>query len=308
MFGGKSGYLSDYVSQEFEWVDSEKGSEEMKKNAEEFVGTIGFGDYKCEDDEPEAGLYMEGVPNEVMAVRGIPEAYYKDDRCETVWIYRFSLEGEKDSEVGLFDVRFIECDESKNLMNTNSYIDVYVNDAGVLGCEMVNPLEVVKVEETSNIISPKDVKDIIYENISDKNAWNIPVDDVGKTLMLTKWRLINFPIRSKEYNNEYTYIPAYILYHEINSDDSFVSNTEQLRNEPFMLINALDGSIIKVQEELSDFPSGYTRGNEGYEALLNGRWKRDEGVSFESFYNMNYDELVNDMYYQFLHSATNASH
>ena len=197
------------------------------------------------------------------------------------------------------------------MMNSNSYIDVYVTDAGVLGCKMVNPMDVKKIEVAESIISPKDVKDIITENIDNRDAWNIPVNDERKSLMLTKWRLINFPIKSKEDKNEYTYVPAYILYHEINPDEHMITNADQLRNEPFILINALDGSIIKVQKELTVYPEGYKRGNEGYTALIAGRWKRDEGMNFgSSFFDFEYDdkmaEEINIKYKELLNSATDA--
>ena len=310
MFDGKAGYISDYVSQEFDWV-TPYGSEEMQKKGEEFVESIGYGDYKYDGAGPRAGAYVEGVINGAMEVRGLPEAYLPENRSDSVAIYRFTLGGERDNYVGLFDVRYIECDESKDMMNSNSYIDVYVTDAGVLGCKMVNPMDVKKIEVAESIISPKDVKDIITENIDNRDAWNIPVNDERKSLMLTKWRLINFPIKSKEDKNEYTYVPAYILYHEINPDEHMITNADQLRNEPFILINALDGSIIKVQKELTVYPEGYKRGNEGYTALIAGRWKRDEGMNFgSSFFDFEYDdkmaEEINIKYKELLNSATDA--
>ncbi|MBQ2053963.1 MAG: hypothetical protein II492_03140, partial [Eubacterium sp.] len=57
-----------------------------------------------------------------------------------------------------------------------------------------------------------------------------------------------------------------------------------LQSAPFMLINAVDGSFINVNENLSDYPAGYKRGNEGYEAYITHVWKRFEGMNEEDYY------------------------
>ena len=47
---------------------------------------------------------------------------------------------------------------------------------------------------------------------------------------------------------------------------------------PCMIINALDGSFIKVEGNLTDPFKGYARGNEGYDNLMNGTWENHKSV------------------------------
>ena len=44
---------------------------------------------------------------------------------------------------------------------------------------------------------------------------------------------------------------------------------------PFLIINAIDGSIIKVEDQLTDYPSGWNNGNVGYKNYENEQWKRN---------------------------------
>jgi hypothetical protein len=308
-FDGKVGFLQDSSSaQYYSWIENDIEQEErMLESAKEFVETIGYGDYKYNGEEPKLGMYVEGVMGTAMLKRGFPECCYKTDKGESVYLFEFTLGGEAGNDIGGFDVRFVECDKSKDLMNTNSVIRVFMSEKGVLACTMVNPLEVKKIDVANSIISPGDAKDIIKDNINNEAAWNKPVINDRKSLMLTKFRLISFPLKSKEDKYEYTYVPAYILYHEINPSDMVISNADELRNEPFILINALDGSIIKVQEELTDYPKGYQNGNVGYEALLAGKWKRVEGTGYSySFYNLDSTDKIVDGFDEYYRGTFNS--
>ena len=49
-------------------------------------------------------------------------------------------------------------------------------------------------------------------------------------------------------DNEYTYVPCYMFW-----------NVSSEFNSPFMLINAIDGSIVKIEDNLAGYPAGWLK-------------------------------------------------
>ena len=119
-----------------------------------------------------------------------------------------------------------------------------------------------------------------------EEAWNITSDSVTKMPEIDTLQLIYFPIRSSVDESEYTFVPAYIAFDSVVGSGTIDSTSASmaLQSAPFMLINAVDGSFIDVNENLSDYPAGYKRGNEGYGAYLSHSWKRFEGMNEEDYY------------------------
>ena len=119
-----------------------------------------------------------------------------------------------------------------------------------------------------------------------EEAWNITSDSVTKMPEIDTLQLIYFPIRSSVDESEYTFVPAYIAFDSVVGSGTIDSTSASmaLQSAPFMLINAVDGSFIDVNENLSDYPAGYKRGNEGYEEYITHVWKRFEGMNEEDYY------------------------
>ncbi|MBQ8950645.1 MAG: hypothetical protein IJ065_05695 [Eubacterium sp.] len=246
--------------------------ENLLGEAEEFVKTIGFGDYLFSGDEPTRYYHMHGYDTNFYVYRGLPAVLQSQaSEGEMGYVFTFVPGGGKDRVIEQGDIWFELYTEDHNTMNVNTYIKVYVSENGVAACQMVNPVKITSIEAASKIISANDAKDIIMDNINNADAWNIQPENAPVSVECTELRLINFPIRSEENRNEYTYVPAYIFYG--NLYDPMLENHRAPYDMPCMIINALDGNFIKVKDNLGDPYSGYARGNEGYDELMNGSWE-----------------------------------
>ena len=107
---------------------------------------------------------------------------------------------------------------------------------------------ILKTDEISNLIDKEDAKDIVRESINDKDLWNNPINQKVNCFELNEVRLISFPIKSDVKDNEYTYVPCYMFW-----------NVSSEFNSPFMLINAIDGSIVKIEDNLAGYPAGWLK-------------------------------------------------
>ena len=94
----------------------------------------------------------------------------------------------------------------------------------------------------------EDAKDIVRESINDKDLWNNPINQKVNCFELNEVRLISFPIKSDVKDNEYTYVPCYMFW-----------NVSSEYSSPFMLINAIDGSIVKIEDNLAGYPAGWLK-------------------------------------------------
>jgi hypothetical protein len=157
---------------------------------------------------------------------------------------------------------------------------VYVNANGVLGCQIYNPASVVKSEPVKSIIDRDTVKDIVRESVDDKELWNIPYGRKVNLFNLDSAKLVSFPIRSDKEKGEYTLVPCYVIYSrlmdetEVNSGHIIPAKSDV--DSPFIVINALDGSVVTVEDQLTDYPAGWENGNVGYTNYVAGQWKRNE--------------------------------
>lgn len=248
--------------------DSEDDAEEYSEyvsQAEEFITKLGFGDYE-----------FTGASQDLYWGTGVSSGFLYTNQytmmcCDMLVpdgkIISFSMMPQ------LPTILNVELDYSNYLEDSepyyySSYIDVMVNDSGIVGCQIVNPVKITQINNVSSIIDNESATEIVKESVSDKSKWNIPTGSKAKLFDINEARLIKFPIKSESNENEYTLIPCYAFFRQ--------SGDSRLESTPFLLINALDGSIVKVEDNLSDPPSGWDNGNIGYDLFCNAGWMRFE--------------------------------
>ncbi len=282
LYDGKKGFISHYGMAGTADTFSEP-PEDIKMAADKFVDTIGFGDYKFVDGG--SFFYQDGLNSDIVNSMDTLNMNYENKSGEAGYVLTYTLGGTSYETLLPFFFRFDNYVDNKEAMSTHSSIYVFVNEKGVLGCQLENPFT-VKNEADTDIISIDDVKDIISQNVQSEEAWNITSDSVTKMPEIDTLQLIYFPIRSSVDESEYTFVPAYIAFDSVVGSGTIDSTSASmaLQSAPFMLINAVDGSFIDVNENLSDYPAGYKRGNEGYEEYITHVWKRFEGMNEEDYY------------------------
>ena len=282
MFDGKRGYISHF-GQAGTYEDLSNPPEEIRSMGDEFVKTIGYGDYEFSD----AGgfYYKEGFDKYLFFNNDYLTATYLTDSGQTGYIMVYTVGGTSYGAPDAWLFSFDTYVDDKEAINSETVIYVFANDKGVIGCQLVNPLTVKSVED-AEVISIDDAKDIVISNVGNEAAWNIASDSKVQAPEIDTMQLISFPIRSTDNENEYTFVPAYVAYDSVVNNGIVDSTTisEQMQYAPFMLINALDGSFINVNDHLSNYPKGFSRGNEGYQNLVNGAWKRFENITGDEQY------------------------
>ncbi len=251
--------------------------DDMVAAAQEFVNSMGFSEYKFCNAKSDGFFCQKGVLVSVFGELDLPESYYPAGREGfSGYTAMFTLGGEKDRILGLIENDINTCCDNCDNMMISSYILVQVNENGVLGAVMVNPLSMVDSEPVQ-IMSDEDAKNIIVENINDINAWNIPVENPAKSLDINQLKLISFPVKSEKDEHEYTYVPAYVFTHQHQYGQAYLTDVASGYSNyysPVMVINAVDGTFINIKDNIGTYYKGYTRGNEGYNELFNGNWER----------------------------------
>ena len=242
-------------------------SEDMIDKAEAFLDKLGYGDGTYIQEGYERLTWSNEVSNEFIYANGYHMSSYSY-MCQDGFIISFGLKPSRTIGITKGEVKIPDYVESGDTFEYDSYIEVYVNSTGILGCQIYNPTRVMKSDSISGIIDNEAVKEIVKESVDDKSLWNMPIGRTIKLFDLSCIRLLSFPIKSEKNSNEYTLIPCYIVFQPIGSSMGNVDN-------PFLLINAIDGSIIKVENELEDYPKGWDNGNIGYGSLLSGQWERN---------------------------------
>lgn len=276
LFDGNEGIITRYspTGGTGEYADP---PEEILNMADEFVDEIGFSDYQ-RNGLNGGFAYQKGVDNSVLTTLGLPTSEYSaDSLIGDGYVIMYTMAGETYSYIDQWTLQMDVYLDDEDAFDHYSYLAVFVNENGVLGAQIVNPLTVKNVEEVDSIISINDIKDVIIDYATDEDAWNYTVSPPLYPEFDTL-DLISFPIRSTEDGHEYTFVPTYILYNSeggaYGTDTYFTS--EKLYYTPFMLINALDGSYIHARHQLADHPTGYMNGNVGFSAFDSGVWKRQE--------------------------------
>lgn len=251
--------------------------DDMVAEAQEFVNSIGFSEYKFNGEKSDGFFCQKGLLPSVFGELGLPESYYPTGREGfSGYTAMFTLGGEDDRTLGLIENDINTCCDNCDAMQINSYILVGINENGIIGAVMVNPVSMVDSEQVQ-IMSDEDAKNIIVENINDLNAWNIPVENPAKSLDINQLKLVSFPVKSEKDEHEYTYVPAYVFTHMHQYGEAYLTDIASGYSNyysPVMVINAVDGTFINIKDNLGSYYKGYTRGNEGYNELFNGNWER----------------------------------
>ncbi len=264
-----------YVRMDINSVDLSK---DMMAAAEEFLGKIGYGDYSYNPKES-GKLYWGNVAgNGFIYANG----YYLRDIMPEVSDgarLRFDINSPDTEKITLYDIQIPHYSKSGDTLDYDSYVDILVNSNGVLGCQIYNPTKILKKDAVDSILDIDTVKDIVSESVKDTSLWNICEGKTRNNIELCQVKLIYFPVRSNGNKEEYTLVPSYIIDGTYMREGQ-ITNPTILPNiqgdeTPFLIINAIDGSIIKVEDQLTDYPSGWNNGNVGYKNYENEQWKRN---------------------------------
>ena len=242
-------------------------SDDMLDKAKEFLGKLGYGDDTYQYKGYEDLMWSNDIGSGFMYANNYHMSSYPF-MCTDGFAVRFGLAPSNTELLSSYEVQYPMYVESGDTFEYTSYIEVYVNDKGVLGCQINNPAKVLKSDSVKSIIDNDALQDIVRDSVNDKSLWNIPTGRKINLFVIDDIKLISFPVKSQDNKGEYTLIPCYIVYQPIGSNVSNVDN-------PFLLINAIDGSIVKVEKELTDYPKGWDNCNIGYAGLMSGQWNRD---------------------------------
>ena len=254
---------------------------------EDFLSKLGFGNYEFTGGV--GTLYWgTGITNGFLFVND-----YKMQSCDLTHpdgqILTFGIK-QPFFGIGTAEIDYSNYLEDENPFYYSTYIEVMINDSGILGCRIINPLNITKVEPVSGIITNDAVMDIVRDSVNYKDLWNNPIGSKVKLFDITETRLILFPIRSENNKNEYTLIPCYIFFR--------FAGDSRLESTPFLLVNAIDGSIVNVDKNLSNPPMGWDNGNIGFDLFVNAGWmrfeKRNDRQSLESNSGKYPDKSINE--------------
>ena len=238
---------------------------EMISKSEDFLKKLGFTSYEYAGWEDI--LYWSNVANDkFMFGNGYEMSTLQ--KCEMDGhIVRFAIPYENTDMLPYYELQMDEYLDSGDAFTPLTYATVFVNKNGVLGCQIVNPVTVLEKEEVNGLIDPENVKDIVRQCVDDKSMWNQPKNNKIVLFKVSEAVVTAFPIHSKDNPDEYTFVPCYAIYEPGYNDNPL----------PFLLINAIDGSIIKAEEELDNYPAGWQNGNLGYENHKAGTWPKLNG-------------------------------
>ncbi len=245
--------------------DAENEYPDMVSEAEKFLEKLGYSCYEYTGWN-EILYWTNAANDDFMFGNGyemsVIQKSYKDG-----YIMRFAVPYDNIDMLPYYDIQFDEYLESGDAFKHSSYANVYVNEKGVLGCQIYNPVTIISSEEVSGIIDPESVKDIVRQSVDDKTLWNEPIGSKTVLFDVTEARVTIFPIHSKDNPNEYTFVPCYAIFKPDLNENPL----------PFLLINAIDGSLIKAEEQLDNYPAGWQNGNVGHGNYKMMAWPKLSG-------------------------------
>lgn len=118
----------------------------------------------------------------------------------------------------------------------NCNMHVFVTERGVIGAEYYSPVEMQTVTPGVKLLSLKDIKEIVKNNMQEYAQFYI---DKGKKkagpIRFNYLELVYYRLDDPDNENQFTYIPAWRL--RKNGD-------QQL----YFIVNAMDGSVIRDWE------------------------------------------------------------
>ena len=119
------------------------------------------------NDKSYGYVYRKGVDGVITYGTDLPYTQYSKvgpDDIQKGYTVKFTLDGIEDRDINyeaeLFKLNVYADD--LEIMDINSYITVMVTEKGdVLGCQLVNPMKVMKEDQTEKLLTTYDIKDII---------------------------------------------------------------------------------------------------------------------------------------------------
>ena len=254
--------------------DDKDINEKYFEEAESFLAKLGLSDYNL--DGASVLLWGPDVSIGFLYKENINMSSYSPIYSDGYKL-RYTLDFENTDRIELNDLELASYAESGDTLDVNSYVDLYVNDKGIIGCQIYNPAKVIKQEQVKNVMDNNSVMEVVKDKAGELAVWNMPAGQSIKNISIENEKLVSIPIRSSEDEEEYTYVPCYLLYNNL-SDEIWTNGSllppDSYVDAPFLLINAIDGSFVKVEDELTDYPAGWDNGNVGYNNFKLGTWSR----------------------------------
>lgn len=178
------------------------------------------------------------------------ELYSGDPFMEDGYYFRYTLKDDLGNDLFTSFDNYVNIYEkiSGNTYALNSKIEIYVVEEGVMEVGFENAVQVVGVTKVQNYLSFDAIKQSLRKVLSeDFDSVYIPRDnqEQSETLILNSIELIYFRIRDKEQDNDYSYIPVWQFCHHTETGGELIDDTVY---HP-ILINALDGSVIRLEDE-----------------------------------------------------------
>ena len=129
-------------------------------------------------------------------------------------------------------------------------IKVYLVDQGIMNVNIGNPVQVIgstKVTKYASFDTVKEsLKTALIEEFDKVYIPRDPCFDTKEQLIINSIELIYFRIKVKGQEGYYSYIPVWRFCHQTELDGELID--ESIYNP--ILVNALDGSVIYLQDEL----------------------------------------------------------
>ncbi|MBQ2054439.1 MAG: hypothetical protein II492_05560, partial [Eubacterium sp.] len=215
--------------------------EDYFEEAESFLAKLGLPDYNLDGaSELQWGL---DVSTGFLYKEKIDMSSYSAI-CPDGYKLRYTLDFENTDRIALNDIQLPSYVESGDTLDINSYVDIYVNDKGIIGCQINNPAKVIKQDQVKNVMDINSVMEVVKDKAGEISVWNMPSGRSVKNISIENEKLVSMPIRSTEDEEEYTYVPCYLLYNNL-SDEPWTTGSiippESCVDAPFLLINAIDG-------------------------------------------------------------------
>lgn len=234
-------------------LDNEKNScqmtkEEAKIYAEKYLDAVGIPNAVCTyaEDLAWTGREYQEEPIEEEEHRITILDGYK--MIFTVGVDDFSLYMDEELD------SYLDYNETQvfHVYSMQTDVIVEVNDYGLICLNVRNPIKINNITGNVELLPLSDIYKIIIDSI-EENPDNYGIvngtwaEDSG---IYNHLELIYFRVTDREKENHFSYIPAWKLYSIIEDSHSADSSYIMGRVEPIW-INAIDGSIINMAEELS---------------------------------------------------------
>ncbi len=217
--------------------------EEARQKAQDFIDLLGLEYSVCAYWEPllwsgEFGSDITTVPGQdYRAVNGY--TFYYDYGIDGVSVVET---GDEESYGNLWTKK----KESEGVQySMKARIRLCVTDKGIIQMNAYNPIETADVSANVGLLPIEAVRDSMRDQLLNHVGKLRFAYTNEKEISFDRMELIYFRVRSKEYQNTYSYIPVWRLGEQlsgINPYMPFVDNP--------LLVNAIDGSWINLFEEM----------------------------------------------------------